>query len=145
MQTGLEINVRLKYAGHLASNRTCLPSVCCSSPSSYFTHFIHHFSTSVTISSLFPLILPYLPLPSLSAVLSFILFPSLLYSYSSVLYIHPSHYALYIMSQSFMQNVSILVKFHDQISSSGANTSSAVGKINRILENTRLKIKHELL
>jgi len=151
-QTRLEINVRLKYAGHLASNRTCLPSVRCSSPSSYFTYFIRPFSASATFSSLFPLVLSYVPLLSLSALLSFILFPSLLYSYSSVLLILPPHYTLYIMAQRFIQNISILVKFHDQTSSSGAktsssgaNTSSAVGKINRILENTRLKIKHELL
>lgn len=49
------------------------------------------------------------------------------------------------MSQIVIQNVSILVKFHGQTSSSGANTSSAAEKINRILENTRLKMKHELL
>jgi len=145
MQTRLEINVGLRYAGHLANNRTYLPSARCSSPSSYFTYFIHPFSTSATFPSLFPLILSYVPLPSLSAVLFFILFPSVLYSYSSGLLILPSHYALYIMSQIVIQNVSILVKFHGQTSSSGANTSSAAEKINRILENTRLKMKHELL
>ena len=145
MQTRLDINVRLRYAGHLASNRTCLPSVRCSSPSSYFTYFIHPFSTSATFSSRFPLILSYLSLSSLSAVLSVILFPSLLYSDSSVLLTLLSHYALHITSQSFIQNVSILVKFHDKISSSGANNPSVVGKINSILENTRLNIKHELL
>jgi hypothetical protein len=145
MQTRLDINVRLRYAGHLESNRTCLPSVRCSSPSSYFTYFIHPFSTSATFCSRFTLIWSYLLLSSLSAVLSVILFPSLLYSDSSILLILPSHCALHIIPQSFIQNVSILVKFHDQISSSGANSPSAVGRINRILENTRLKIKHELL
>jgi hypothetical protein len=49
------------------------------------------------------------------------------------------------MPQIFIQNVPILVKFHDRISSSGANSPSAVGNINRISENTRLQIKHELL
>jgi hypothetical protein len=70
-----------------------------------------------------------------------LLFPSLLYSYSLVLLNLPSHYVLYIMSHTFIQYVSILVKFHVQTSSSGTNTSSAVRKINRILVEYESKDK----
>ena len=98
-----------------------------------------------TPSLLLPHFLPSFPLSCLICPCQVFLLYCLLFYFlvffnsdSSVL-ILPAHYALYIyiyiMSQSFVQNVSILVKFYDQISSSGANSPSAVGKINPQVTN----------